>query len=112
MPSRAFGNRAAGIVDGTELLQVSVRPLEVVPHELVQLATRACLSLELIREPGVQVCAKLLRHRLVDGVSDQQMPEPIGVFLAQIATIRADQILADEASDPLIDRARQLLARE
>ena len=111
-PPRARGDRAAGIVDGTELLQVPVRLLEVVPHELVQLAAGPGLSLEPIREPFVQRCAEFLRHRLVHGIPDQQMPEPIGVFFAEVATVRADQVLPEEGPDPLVDRAAQLLARE
>ena len=66
------------------------------------------LALEPIREPFVQRCAELLRHRVVHGISDQQMPEPIRVFFAEVAAIRADQVLAEEGSDPLIDRAGQL----
>ena len=40
------------------------------------------------------------------------MPEPIGVFFAEVAAVRADQVLPEERPDALVDLAGQLLARE
>ena len=48
---------------------------------------------EPLGEPLVQVGALLLRHRLVGGVTDQQVAEPERIFPRELGTIGPDQLL-------------------
>ena len=57
-------------------------------------------SVEPLGEPLVEVCALFLRHRLVRGVTDQQMPEPERVLADELRPVGTDQFLARQREQP------------
>ena len=78
--ARASGQRPRMVVARPQLDQVSVRLLQVVPEDLlVLLDARARPRLQPVGEPLVQVGPELLRDRLVRGVADEDVPEPVEV---------------------------------
>ena len=81
-----------------------VRLLEVVPHDLLELAQPIPgRALEPVREALVQVGAGDLRQRPVRGVADQRMPEPVRLLAREVRKIGPDHITANERHQDAIE---------
>ena len=82
--------------------------LEVVADDLV-LLQESRNRLDPVGEALMQLGPDLLRQRLVRGVADQQVPEPVGVVSSDLRMVRTDELLPDQR-DQLVGYARALLA--
>ena len=73
--------------------------LEVIPDDLFLLGdARTCDALEPAREPLVQARSLGLGDRIVSGVADQQVPEPVRVLAGQERPLGPHELLANERS--------------
>ena len=89
----------------TERGEVMGRLLEVVAEDLVELDESLAVLLEPRSETAVQLGAGRLRERVVGGVTDQQMAEPVGVVALELRLVGPDELLAHEREEPPVDRA-------
>ena len=111
--SRAEGELLRLVVDGSELRPVPVRLLEVVPDDLVPLGEMLGVDLlEPVGESRVKLGSKLLRHRLVRGVADEQVTEAERVLAWQIRPVGPDQLLPDERLQVVPHRLAQIVGRQ
>ncbi len=89
-----------------------MRLLQVVPEDLlVFLDTRARPRLQPAGEPLVQVGPELFGDRLVRGVADEDVPEPVEVGGGLDAALGPQQLLADEGSQRWHRRPRRRRCR-
>ena len=91
---RAKRERLGGRVDRSELYAIAVRLLQVITDDLVLL--READLVEPVRKSLVQLGAKLLRHRFIRRVANQQVPEPERVLTGQVGPVGPDQLLPNE----------------
>src|SRR6188472_3409796 len=76
---RPAGKRTTRLVDRAELRAIAVRLLEVVPEDLLELdRPHTRLLLEPVRETLVHRGPRLLGDRVVGGVPNEEMAEPVG----------------------------------
>ena len=106
--SRPGGEPRDTRVVGPELAKVVRGTLEVVADDLV-LLQESRNRLDPVGEALMQLGPDLLRQRLVRGVADQQVPEPVGVVSSDLRMVRTDELLPDQR-DQLVGYARALLA--
>src|SRR5205085_9876629 len=89
-----LSQRPSIVAHGPELLAQPVRLLEVEADDLVEAAAGLGKPL---REALVQLAAQLLRHRLVGGVADEQMPKAKRVVVRERGrAMRPDELLTHE----------------
>ena len=71
--------------------------LEVEAEDLLVLQDAiACRRLEPRGELLMELCAQLLRHRVIRRISDQLMPEAEGVLARKLSMVGPDELLANE----------------
>ncbi len=94
------GQPSGALVHGAQLAAVSEGLLQVVAQDLLVLAhpvTRG--DGQPSREPLVQVRSLFLRHGLVGGVADQEVPEAEGVLPHEFGAVGADELLACQGEE-------------
>ncbi len=89
----SLGQLRAVLVEASEVRPIPGRLLQVVAGDLVEAAP---LAFQPADEALVQLRPKLLRHRPVGRVADEQVAEAIAVRAGEGRPRRPDQILADE----------------
>jgi hypothetical protein len=80
---------------GSELAKVAHGALEVVSDDLV-LLQESWNRFDPVGEALMQLGPDLLRQRLVCGVADQQVPEPVGVVSSDLCVVGTDELLPDQ----------------
>src|SRR5690348_11555157 len=80
----------------TQLTAVASRLFEVVADDLVELDQLVPVPIEPARKLRVELCASLLRQRVVGGVTDEQMPKAERMVAGERCGRRMDQLLANE----------------
>src|SRR5205085_9056453 len=88
-----------------ELRPVEARLLQVVAEDLVELDELGAVLLDPAGEALVKLCASRLRQRVVRGVADEEVAEAVGVVAGELRAVGADQLLAHERDEALVDRA-------
>src|SRR5205823_14858149 len=95
--TRAIRERSSVFIQSGQLLPVVDRLLVVVADDLVEVAGPARIGPGgPVRKALVQLCATLLWNAGIGGVTNQGVPEPVGVFTARS---RSQQVLASEAEE-------------
>src|SRR5918994_2708811 len=89
------GRRGELRVGGPQFLPVPERLLDVVAHELIQLAGRA----EPVRVCEMQLGAGLLGEPDVRGIADQHMAEPVAVVALDERAVGLDQVATYERKE-------------
>src|SRR6185369_7887848 len=88
-----------------DALVAEVRLLEVIADDLFVFADPgAGDAFEPRREPLVQLRARRLRKRVVRGVPDQDVAEPVRIVAGEARASRPDQIAADERGEVALQR--------
>ncbi len=98
-PARLLAEGAGPLVHRPQLRAVAVRLLEVVADELVLLDQPGTALLQPAPEALVQLGPRRLRQRLVGGVPDEQVAEPVRVVPCDRRRLRTDQLLAHERGE-------------
>jgi hypothetical protein len=81
-------------------------------RDLVQVDDISPVPDEPVGEALVELRPLLLRHGLVGGIADQQVPEAKRVLAGKGRRLRADQLLPNECRKLRPDRFPQLVRRE
>ena len=91
------GKLLAMQVVGLQLEVVTLGLLKVIAHELVDFPVPALeLGFHPCCEALVQFSPLRLRQRLVRGLTDECVPEPVGLLVGQLVRYRLDESLPDE----------------
>ena len=72
----------------------------------------ACCALEPGCEALVELGSQLLGHRVVGGIPDEQMPEPVRILAGEVGIVGPHKLLSDEALEVYPDLATDLGRRE
>ena len=109
--SAVLADRAPAVVERAELREVAARLLEVVAEDLLELG--ATVAVHLVRprdEPLVQVGAGALEDRVVGGVADHDVLEPVLSVVAVLDVM--DEVLLGERRQLRAHPRRHLRRRE
>ena len=100
------------LVDGSELVSIAEGLLEVVADHLLELPRpRAGCPLQPLGEALVQLAARLLRHRVVCSLAEQDVAEAERLVAREERSMRPDQLPADERLEVDVDGGTRRLGR-
>jgi hypothetical protein len=86
-----------------ELAAVMERLLEVVAENLVELDELGTVAAKPGGKELMELCTCCLGQRVVRGVADQQVPEPVTVLADELRLLGTEEVLPDEGDERVVE---------